>query len=134
VIHMAIDDHSRYADIEQHTDEKGETCARFLARALSHFREIGMTPAGAVMTDNARNYRSAHGAKHILTPPYTPRVNAKAEHFIQTMKRDWAYAHERPRSRARTRALGSWLRTDNRRRLHSGIGNRATNQPCSQRV
>lgn len=133
VIHVAIDDHSRYAYVEQHTDEKGETCARFLERALSHFTEIGMKPAEAVMTDNARNYRTArifqdtlraHGAKHILTPPYTPRWNGKAERFIQTMKREWAYAHEWPSSRARTRALGSWLRTYNRRRLHSGIGNR----------
>ena len=133
VIHVAIDDHSRYAYVEQHTDEKGETCARFLDRALRHFTELGMVPAQAVMTDNARNYRTArifqdtlraHGAKHILTPPYTPRVNGKAERFIQTMKREWAYAHEWPSSRARTRALGSWLRTYNRRRLHSGIGNR----------
>ena len=133
VLHVAIDDHSRYAYVEQHTDEKGETCARFLARALRHFTELGMVPAEAVMTDNARNYRSshafqdtlsAHGAKHILTPPYTPRWNGKAERFIQTMKREWAYAHEWPSSRARTRALGSWLRTYNRQRLHSGIGNR----------
>ncbi|MEI6724097.1 MAG: IS481 family transposase [Betaproteobacteria bacterium] len=133
VIHVAIDDHSRYAYIEQHTDEKGETCARFLQRALIHFTDLGMKPAEAVMTDNARNYRSSNafqeilraaGAKHILTPPYTPRVNGKAERFIQTMKREWAYAHEWPSSRARTRALGSWLRTYNRRRLHSGIGNR----------
>jgi transposase InsO family protein len=133
VVHVAIDDHSRYAYVEQHSDEKGDTCARFLARALRHFTDLGLAPAEAVMTDNARNYRSskifqetlrAHGAKHILTPPYTPRWNGKAERFIQTMKREWAYAHEWPSSRARTRALGSWLRTYNRRRRHSSLGNR----------
>ena len=133
VVHVAIDDHSRYAYVEQHIDEKGDTCARFLARALRHFTDLGLAPAEAVMTDNARNYRSskifqetlrAHGAKHILTPPYTPRWNGKAERFIQTMKREWAYAHEWPSSRARTRALGSWLRTYNRRRRHSSLGNR----------
>jgi transposase InsO family protein len=133
VLHVAIDDHSRYAYVEQHADEKGDTCGRFLARALAHFRELGLPAAEAVMTDNAMNYRRsnlfqetlrANGAKHILTPPYTPRVNGKAERFIQTMKREWAYAHEWESSKARTRALGSWLRTYNRRRLHSGIGNR----------
>lgn len=133
VIHVAIDDHSRYAYVEQHGDEKGDTCARFLDRALRHFTDLGLNPAQAVMTDNARNYRTskifqdtlrAHGAKHILTPPYTPRWNGKAERFIQTMKREWAYAHEWPSSRARTRALGSWLRTYNRRRRHSSLGNR----------
>lgn len=133
VVHVAIDDHSRYAYLEQHADEKGDTCARCLARALRHFTDLGLNPAEAVMTDNARNYRSsrvfretlrAHGAKHILTPPYTPRWNGKAERFIQTMKREWAYAHEWPSSQARTRALGSWLRTYNRRRRHSSLGNR----------
>ncbi len=133
VMHVAIDDHSRYAYVEQHTNERGETCARFLDRALAHFCDLGRQPAEAVMTDNARNYRSsrifqetlqAHGAKHILTPPYTPRVNGKAERFIQTMRREWAYAHEWPSSHERTKALGSWIRTYNRQRLHSGVGNR----------
>lgn len=132
VVHVAIDDHSRYAYVEQHTDETGDTCARFLDRALRHFTGLGLAPAQAVMTDNARNYRSskifqetlrAHGAKHILTPPYTPRWNGKAERFIQTMKREWAYAHEWPSSGARTRALGSWIRTYNRHRRHSSLGN-----------
>jgi transposase InsO family protein len=133
VIHVAIDDRSRYAYVEQHSDETGDTCARFLARALRHFTDLGLAPAEAVMTDNARNYRSskifqetlrAHGAKHILTPPYTPRWNGKAERFIQTMKREWAYAHEWPSSQARTRALGSWVRTYNRHRRHSSLSNR----------
>ncbi len=133
VVHVAIDDHSRYAYVEQHADERGETCAKFLIRALAHFRDLGLQPAEAVMTDNAMNYRSSHrfqevlaanGARHILTPPYTPRVNGKAERFIQTMKREWAYAHEWPSSHERTKALGSWIRTYNRQRLQSGIGNR----------
>lgn len=133
VVHVAIDDHSRYAYVEQHSDETGDTCARFLDRALRHCTDLGLNPAEAVMADNARNYRNAHafqetlrahGAKHILTPPCTPRWNGKAERFIQTMKREWAYAHEWPSSRARTRALGSWLRTYNRRRRHSSLGNR----------
>ena len=133
VVHVAIDDHSRYAYVEIHADERGETCARFLARALDHFAELGMDRVEALMSDNALNYRrSAHfqhllGARdirHILTPPYTPRWNGKAERFIQTLKREWAYAHEWPSSATRARALSSWLRTYNRHRRHSSLGDR----------
>ena len=131
-IHVAVDDHSRYAYIEQLADERALTCAGFLERALAHFTELGMTPE-AVMTDGAVTYRlsrafaavmGAHGLRHIITPPYTPRWNGKAERFIQTLKREWAYAHEWPSSAARARALSSWLRTYNRRRPHSSIGDR----------
>jgi transposase InsO family protein len=85
------------------------------------------------MTDGAMAYRRAgvfqralarSGARQILIPPYTPRWNGKAERFIQTMKAEWAYAHEWPSSAARARALSSWLRTYNRRRLHSSLGDR----------
>jgi transposase InsO family protein len=132
-VHVAVDDRSRYAYVEQHPDERGPTCAAFLERALAHFGELGLQPAEAVMTDGARNYRTAAvfqqalaraGARHILTPPYTPRWNGKAERFIQTLKAEWAYAHEWPSSLARARALPSWLRTYNRRRLHSSLGDR----------
>ena len=113
-LHVAVDDNSRYAYVEQHPDERAPTCAAFLERALAHFGELGMGPVEAVMTDGARNYRTAAvfqealaraGARHILTPPYTPRWNGKAERFIQTLKAEWAYAHEWPSSLARARAL-----------------------------
>ncbi len=119
VVHVAVDDHSRYAYIEQLPDERAETCAAFLERALAHFTEFGMA-AEAVMTDGAVAYRrsrafaavlAAQRLRHILTPPYTPRWNGKAERLIQTLKREWAYAHEWPSSAARARALSSWLRT-----------------------
>jgi len=131
-IHVAIDDHSRYAYIEQLADERAQTCAAFLERALAHFAELGMQPE-AVMTDGAVVYRrsrafgailAAHQVRHIITPPYTPRWNGKAERLIQTLKREWAYAHEWPSSAARARALSSWVRTYNRRRPHSSIGDR----------
>ena len=131
-LHVAIDDHSRYAYLEQLPDARADTCAAFLDRALNHFKELGLRPE-AVMTDGALAYRrsgrftatlGAHGVRHILTPPYTPRWNGKAERFIQTLKREWAYAHEWPSSATRARALSSWLRTYNRRRPHSGIGDR----------
>ena len=132
-VHVAVDDHSRYAYVEQHADERAATCAGFLARALAHFRELGMESVEAVMTDGAMSYRLARafqnqlalaGARHILTPPYTPRWNGKAERFIGTLKAEWAYAHEWPSSAARARALSSWVRTYNRRRLHSSLGDR----------
>jgi transposase InsO family protein len=132
-IHVAIDDMSRYAYIEQLPDQDAITCAAFLERALTHFGELGLQPE-AVMSDGALAYRrsrafadvltAAHNLRHILTPPYTPRWNGKAERLIQTLKREWAYAHEWPSSATRARALNSWLRTYNRRRPHSAIGNR----------
>lgn len=132
-VHVAVDDHSRYAYVEQHADERAPTCAAFLERALAHFGELGLEPAEAIMTDNARAYSAAAvfqealaqaGARHILTPPYTPRWNGKAERFIGTLKAEWAYAHEWSSSAARARALSSWVRTYNRRRLHSSLGDR----------
>jgi len=65
-----------------------------------------------------------HGARHISTPPYTPRWNGKVERFIQTLKREWAYAHRWPNSRARSHALASFLRYYNRRRPHGSLGDR----------
>jgi transposase InsO family protein len=132
-LHVAIDDCSRDAYVEQHHDERAPTCAAFLVRALAHFAELGMDAPEAVMTDGAKAYvrgrafqdvLARSGARHIVTPPYTPRWNGKAERFIQTMKREWAYAHEWPSSRTRARALPSWLRTYNRRRPHSSLGDR----------
>ena len=129
---MAVDDHSRCAYIEQLPDERGETCAAFLERALAHFRGLGTRPE-AVMSDGAVAYgrsrafaavQAAHRLRHILTLPYTPRWNGKAERLIQTLKREWAYAHEWPSSAVRARALSSWVRTYNRRRPHSSLGDR----------
>jgi transposase InsO family protein len=131
-IHVAVDDHSRYAYLEQLPADDAAACAAFTARALAHFTSLGMRPQ-AVMTDGALTYRrsrsfkaliAAHRLRHIITPPYTPRWNGKAERFIQTLKREWAYAHEWPSSAARARALPSWLRTYNRRRPHSSLGDR----------
>ena len=119
--------------MEQHHDERVDTCTAFLTRALAHFAELGMDPPRAVMTDGAAAYVRGRAfghllaerqIRHIVTPPYTPRWNGKAERFIQTMKREWGYAHEWPSSAARARALSSWLRAYNRRRPHSSLGDR----------
>jgi transposase InsO family protein len=132
-LHCVIDDHSRYAYVEQHPDQGGDTAAGVLGRAISHLAELGLAPPEAVMSDNAFAYRKSrafqdvlagHGTRHILTPPYTPRWNGKVERFIQTLKREWAYAHSWPNSAGRTRALPSFLRYYNRRRPHSSLGDR----------
>ena len=132
-LHCVVDDHSRYAYVEQHPDQGGDTAAAVLGRAIGHFTGLGMRAPEAVMSDNAFAYRRSngfrdqlaiHGARHILTPPYTPRWNGKVERFIQTLKREWAYAHSWPNSTDRTRALPSFLRYYNRRRPHGSLGDR----------
>ncbi len=131
-LHVAVDDRTRYAYVEQHPDQHQGTVAGFMKRALAHFGEVGLGPPEAVMSDNGNPYRSKifaqllerAGARQIFTPPYTPRWNGKAERFIQTLKREWAYAHVWPSSARRSRALGSFLRYYNRRRPHSSLGDR----------
>ncbi|HEY7256056.1 MAG TPA: IS481 family transposase [Solirubrobacterales bacterium] len=132
-LHCVVDDHSRYAYVEQHPDQGGDTAAAVLERAIEHFASFGLAPPEAVMSDNAFAYRRSnafravlerHRARHILTPPYTPRWNGKVERFIQTLKREWAYAHSWPRSTERAKALPSFLRYYNRRRPHSSIRDR----------
>lgn len=131
-LHVAVDDHSRYAYVEQHRDQRTETVVRFMGRALAHFRQLGLDAPEAVMSDNGNPYRSrlfgqlleGAGARQIFTPPYTPRWNGKAERFIQTLKREWAYAHSWSSSNERTRALASFIRYYNRRRPHSSLEDR----------
>jgi transposase InsO family protein len=85
------------------------------------------------MTDNAFVYRHGRefhrvladlGARHILTPPYTPRWNGKVERFIQTLDNEWAKARVWPDSHTRDRALSSFLRFYNRRRPHTSLEDR----------
>jgi transposase InsO family protein len=132
-LHVVIDDHSRLAYVEHHPREDAETNVATLERAIAWFGSLGLDPPEAVMTDNAMVYRQArlfrellerHGARHILTPPYTPRWNGKAERFIQTLQREWAYAHRWQSSTERLRSLTSFLRYYNRRRPHSSLGDR----------
>ena len=91
-----------------------------------------------VLTDNGHAYRShawrdlcaALGIERRRTRPYTPRTNGKAEAFIGTCLREWAYRYAYPTSTHRTRALSGWVRWYNRRRPHSSLGNRPPDQPC----
>ncbi len=131
-LHGCVDDHSRYAYVEEHLDERAETVAAFMRRAIEHFSGLGLSPPEAVMSDNGNPYRSRAfaselarvGARQILTPPYTPRWNGKVERFFQTLKREWAFAHAWPSSARRSQALASFLRYYNRQRPHGSLGDR----------
>ena len=127
-VHVCIDDASRVAYVEILGDERGDTTCGFLARALAHYRELGLSMA-QVMTDNGSAYVSrdfaalcaSEGVRHLRTRPYRPQTNGKAERFIQTMLREWAYATSYPDARARARALGPWLEHYNRNRPHGSL-------------
>jgi Integrase core domain len=103
----------------------------FLERAIAWFARHGVT-VERVMTDNGSAYRSRHwrhacGAlalRHIRTKPYTPRTNSKAERFIQTSLREWAYARPFATSHERTAALIPWLDYYNRARPHATLAHR----------
>ena len=135
-VHVAVDDTTRVAYVEILDDEKGPTCVGFLRRAIGYFASLGIT-VQAVMTDNGTGYRSkVHraaiinlGIRHHRTQPYRPRTNGKAERFIQTLQREWAYNVAYPSSSHRRRALLPWLRYYNCRRPHSALGHKT---PISQ--
>jgi len=134
--HVAIDDTTRLAYVEILDDEKGPTCVSFLRRAIGFFAAHGIT-VQRVMTDNGTGYRShVHragiaelGIKHLRTQPYRPRTNGKAERFIQTLQREWAYGISYETSWQRRQALMPWLTYYNRRRPHSALGHKT---PISQ--
>jgi transposase InsO family protein len=127
-VHVCIDDASRAAYVEILGDERGETVRDFLARALAHYRVLGVSVA-QVMTDNGSGYVSRdfaalcdrEGVRHLRTRPYRPQTNGKAERFIQTMLREWAYLRPYADSRARARALGPWLEHYNHDRPHGSL-------------
>lgn len=128
-IHVAIDDHSRYLYVEILPDQRGETAAAFLRRALAHFAQRGVA-VRRVLTDNGRNFRSssfkAVADEHLVrlkrTRPYRPQTNGKAERVIQTLLREWAYARLYLSNDERKNALPAYVATYNTSRPHAGIG------------
>jgi transposase InsO family protein len=129
--HVAVDDTSRLAYVEILDDELGVTCVAFLRRAVAWFAAHGIT-VQRVMTDNGVGYRShvhrdaiaALGIRHVRTQPYRPRTNGKAERFIQTLQREWAYAASYSNDWHRRRALLPWLEYYNYRRPHSALSHK----------
>jgi transposase InsO family protein len=127
-VHVAIDDHSRLAFAKIMASEKKRSATAFLKAAIAYYASLGVK-VERVMTDNGSCYKSfafrkackRFGLKHIRTKPYTPRTNGKAERFIQSSLREWAYAQAYRSSRDRKAALPSWLHRYNWHRPHAGI-------------
>jgi len=125
---VAVDDCSRRSDVRLYDYEDGESAADFLRRTIAAYRRRGVL-IERIMTDNgkvftARVFRAVvaeFGIKHILTPPFTPRWNGKAERFIQTMLREWAYAITYRNSYERNLTLAAWLRYYNQDRQHGAL-------------
>jgi transposase InsO family protein len=128
-VFVAIDDHSRLAHAAVRPNEQGVTAAAFLREAAAHYQRFGVQ-LKQVMTDNGACFRSEVFAaacrqlalKHIFTRPYTPRTNGKAERFIQSSLREWAYAHIYPHSDVRTERLSRWIHRYNWHRPHASLG------------
>jgi transposase InsO family protein len=140
-VHVAVDDYSRLAYAEVLDDEKASTAIGFLRRAVAFFARHGIH-VERVMTDNGPAYTSGPhriacqqlGLRHLRTQPYRPRTNGKAERFIQTLLRRWAYYRPYSSSAERTAALSAWLNHYNFTRPHGSLshktpGSRLTNLP-----
>lgn len=131
-VHVAIDDYSRVAYVERLDNQQGGTCAAFLTRAIAWFGHRAVD-IERVLTDNGPGYCSAaftsrcrqHHIRISRTRPYRPRTNGKAERFIQTMLRDWAYARRYETSDQRNLALTPWIDYYNHRRPHGALGHQA---------
>ena len=129
-LHVAVDDHSRYAYVAALPDERAATCATFLERALAAFCRRGVRVRG-VLTDNAKAYTvarrfleaaAAADVQLSHTRPYRPQTNGKAERFIQILQDEWAYARPYRSNAERLRELPRWLYRYNHRRPHGGVG------------
>jgi transposase InsO family protein len=127
-VHVCIDDNSRVAFSQVLPNERKESAVAFLKAAVAYYASLGVIVL-RVMTDNGSCYRSKDfrkacadlGLKHLRTRPYTPKTNGKAERFVQTSLRDWAYAKAYPSSDQRAAELPTWLHRYNWHRPHGGI-------------
>ena len=128
-VHSLVDDCTRLAYSEVLHDEKGATCAAFLARALDYFAAHGITHVQRLMTDNAWAYRyslreicAARGIRQVFIRPHCPWQNGKVERFNRTLQTEWAYRHAFASNDERAAALDPWLEYYNNRRRHSALG------------
>jgi transposase InsO family protein len=131
-VHVAVDDHSRVARVDIFSDQKKGSAVAFLKATVAYYQNLGVN-VDRVMTDNGSCYKSFAFArackrlriKHIRTRPYTPQTNGKAERFIQTALREWAYATAFDTSDQRRDELPRWLHRYNWHRPHASLGQKA---------
>ena len=125
---VAIDDHARIAFTDMYPDEAKAAAVQFLHNTLAYFRSLGVRPK-RILTDNGSAFRSKDFAKacasldlkHSFTRPYRPQTNGKAERFIQSALREWAYGIAYNHSTQRTTMLERWTHHYNWHRPHQGI-------------
>jgi transposase InsO family protein len=130
-VHVCIDDASRIAFTQIKKDERKQSAIAFLKAAVAYYASLGVR-IERVMTDNGSCYRSKAfakackrlGLRHIRTRPYTPKTNGKAERFIQTSLREWAYARAYDTSDQRAAELPYWTHRYNWHRPHASIGSK----------
>ena len=128
-LHVAIDDHSRLAFSRMLPNQQAATAIAFLRAAVAFYAQHGIS-IRRLLTDNGSCYRSHHfrtaclqlGIQHRFTRPYTPRTNGKAERFIQTALREWAYVRHYLNSEERDQQLLPWLEHYNFHRPHGSLG------------
>jgi transposase InsO family protein len=129
-LHVAVDDHSRVAFVQALADEKGPTCAQFVADACAFFAGYGVR-IERVMTDNAMNYRRSNnfrttldelGIAHRRTANYRPQTNGKAERFNRTLLDEFAYKTLFTTNAQRLASLDPWVNSYNSERPHTAIG------------
>jgi len=131
-VHVAIDDRSRLGFSRILSDERHPSAVAFLIAALQYYEALGIQ-IKAILTDNGSCYRSRAfrqackdlGIRHRFTRPYRPRTNGKAERFIQTLLREWAYVAAYENSAQRASRLPAWLHHYNWHRPHGSLGRRA---------
>jgi transposase InsO family protein len=129
MLFVAIDDHARVAFTAMHPDEKTPQAVQFLRDAVAYYAKLGVK-VKRLLTDNGSAFRSGAfrdacnelGVVHKFTRPYRPQTNGKAERFIQSALREWAYGWTYQNSAQRRQALASWQHHYNCHRPHSGIG------------
>jgi transposase InsO family protein len=132
MLFVAVDDHARIAFTDMHPDETWPQAVQFLRNAVAYFASLGVK-VKRVLTDNGSPFRSRQfaqtcqqlGIRHKFTRAYRPQTNGKAERFIQSALREWAYGFTYRHSTERTAALDSWSHNYNWHRPHQGIGGSA---------
>jgi transposase InsO family protein len=126
---VAVDDHARIGFTDLYPDETQLSAVQFLTNTVDYFRSLGVRPK-RILTDNGSAFRSRAfaaacaqlGLRQCFTRPYTPQTNGKAERFIQSALREWAYGFAYQHSDERAQMLDYWIHHYNWHRPHQGIG------------